>query len=81
MLHAQRSAEVTVTVRDALQAIFTCPEPVPARAAISQFDIVMQLAGSDSCHLTLLPSVQGILCGCWDNCNDSPISTVHMTEN
>eukprot|EP00965_Chrysotila_dentata_P224399 6194153-Pleurochrysis_carterae.AAC.6 len=35
MLHAQRSAEVSVTARDTGQAIFKCPEHVPARAATS----------------------------------------------
>eukprot|EP00965_Chrysotila_dentata_P250264 6209353-Pleurochrysis_carterae.AAC.2 len=36
ILHAQRSAEVPVIARDAGQAIFQCPSPVPARAATSR---------------------------------------------
>eukprot|EP00965_Chrysotila_dentata_P200573 6180051-Pleurochrysis_carterae.AAC.2 len=35
ILHAQRSAKVTVTARNTGQAIFQCPEPVPARVTTS----------------------------------------------
>eukprot|EP00965_Chrysotila_dentata_P056454 1873374-Pleurochrysis_carterae.AAC.1 len=34
-LHAQRSAKATMTVGNTGQAIFKCPDPVPARAATS----------------------------------------------
>eukprot|EP00965_Chrysotila_dentata_P059497 1974423-Pleurochrysis_carterae.AAC.1 len=37
ILYAQRSTEAVVTASDTCQAIFTCPEPVAARAATSPF--------------------------------------------
>eukprot|EP00965_Chrysotila_dentata_P240291 6203624-Pleurochrysis_carterae.AAC.3 len=38
ILHARRSAEMPAIARDAGQAVYKCPEPLPARAATSRCD-------------------------------------------
>eukprot|EP00965_Chrysotila_dentata_P003686 120810-Pleurochrysis_carterae.AAC.1 len=52
ILHPQRSAEATVTARVTGQAIFKCPEPVPARAATSQVhsEVPFRVCGELACH-------------------------------
>eukprot|EP00965_Chrysotila_dentata_P010037 327310-Pleurochrysis_carterae.AAC.6 len=70
IMHAQRSAEVTVTARNTGHSTFNCPKTVPARAATSpvyEVPVRDSYDGFFSTHSGTLISVIEIALRCMDH--------------